>query len=178
MVYTLLAEGFEEIEALTVVDVLRRAEISVKTVSASGDEMVRGGHGIAVKTDISIDEVEISDLLFLPGGMPGVTNLENEPKVKDIINRYIHEGKMVAAICAAPSILGKMGILNGKKATCYPGFENFLEGADVLTEAVVKDGNVITSRGAGTAADLAFELVKLFKGEALADKLRTGMIYE
>lgn len=178
MVYTLLAEGFEEIEALTVVDILRRADISVKTVSVTGDKIVTGGHGISVQTDIGIDEADVSDMLFLPGGMPGVTNLENNTKAVALINDYIAQGKFVSAICAAPSILGKLNLLNGKKAVCYPGFEEYLKGAEVLSEAVARDGNIFTSRGAGTAAYLGFAIVELFKGKELANKLKNGMIYE
>ena len=178
MIYTLLAEGFEEIEALTVVDILRRADIEVKTVSVTGSKEVTGGHGITVKSDMCIDEAEICDMLFLPGGMPGVTNLEAESKVKVLIEECFKSGKYIAAICAAPSIIGKMGLLSDKKATCYPGFEQYLTGAETVVEAVVKDGNILTSRGAGTAAELGFSIVEIFRGNQLADKLRKGMIYE
>ena len=178
MVYTLLAEGFEEIEALTVVDILRRAEIEVKTVSVSGNKIVSGGHGIAVETDIFIDEADVSDMLFLPGGMPGVTNLEAEPAVKKLIEEYFSSEKYIAAICAAPSIIGKMDLLSGKKATCYPGFEQYLNGAEAVTDSVVKDGKILTSRGAGTAGELGFAIVGIFRGKEVADKLRKGMIYE
>ncbi|MBQ7039763.1 MAG: DJ-1/PfpI family protein [Clostridia bacterium] len=178
MVYTLLAEGFEEIEALTVVDILRRAGISVNTVSVTGEKIVIGGHGIGVETDILIDDADVSDMLFLPGGMPGVTNLENTPAVKELILNYKKSGKYISAICAAPSILGKMNLLCGRKAACYPGFEEYLNGAEVLYEPVVKDGNILTSRGAGTAAELAFTVVEILKDKETATKLRKGMIYE
>lgn len=176
MVYTLLADGFEEIEALTVVDILRRAEIPVQTVSVSENTLVTGGHGIFVTADITMQEMQQGELLFLPGGMPGVTNLEKEPAVIDLIQNYA-ASKCVAAICAAPKILGQMGLLNGKKAVCYPGFETYLKGAQILDVPVVQDGNIWTSRGAGTAAELAFALVTYLKNEESAARLRTGMIY-
>lgn len=178
MVYTLLADGFEEIEALTVVDILRRAGIEVKMASADETMIVEGAHGIAVKADCAVSDAEVSDVLFLPGGMPGVTNLEKNPKVIALIEQYEKdENAYIAAICAAPKILGEMGLLNEKHATCYPGFESCLKGASVLEDAVVQEDRIITSRGAGTAAELAFHLVTLLKDEQTAEKLRSGMIY-
>ena len=178
MIYALLAEGFEEIEALTVVDILRRAEIEVKMASADGTMIVKGAHGIAVKADCSIKDAEVSDLLFLPGGMPGVTNLECNEDVLNLIRAYAEsEDGYIAAICAAPKILGGMELLRGKHAVCYPGFESELRGAIVLEDAVVQEDRIITSRGAGTAAELAFHLVTLLKDDETAQKLRTGMIY-
>ena len=178
MVYTLLADGFEEIEALTVVDILRRAEIPVKTVSVTSDKTVVGGHGINVVADCSIGEVTVSDMLFFPVGMPGVTNLYASDSVRELINEFNNNQKFLAFICAAPSIPGKMGILAKKNACCYPGFEKDLHGAQIKYDKVVKDGNIITSRGAGTAAELGFTIVSLLKDQQTADKLRKGMIYE
>lgn len=178
MVYTLLATGFEEIEALTVIDILRRAEIEVKTVSVTGEKTVVGGHNIPVVADVLIDAACVSDMLFLPGGMPGVTNLEENSKVKELILKYKNENKYLSAICAAPSIYGKMGLLGGKKATCYPGFEKYLEGAILSSDKVVRDENFITSKGAGTAADLAFYIIELLKDKETALKIKNGMIYE
>lgn len=178
MVYTLLATGFEEIEALTVVDILRRAEIPVKMVSVTDDLKVTGAHGIEVVADCMLSEIEDGELLFLPGGLPGVTNLEACQAVIELIKEYADTEKFVSAICAAPSILGKMGLLNGRKATCYPSFEKYLDGAEYSTEKVVVDGNFITSRGAGTASDLGFKIVSLLKSTELADKLKSGMIYD
>lgn len=178
MVYTLLADGFEEIEALTVVDILRRAEIPVKTVSLTSDKTVVGGHGINVVADCSIGEVTVSDMLFLPGGMPGVTNLYASDRVRQLINEFNNNQKFLAFICAASSIPGKMGILAKKNACCYPGFEKDLHDAQIKYDKVVKDGNIITSRGAGTAAELGFTIVSLLKDQQTADKLRKGMIYE
>ena len=178
MVYTILAEGFEEIEALTVVDILRRADIPVKMASADGTMIVAGAHGIAVKADCALQDVEISDLLFLPGGMPGVLNLEQNNDVINLITEYANsENGYITAICAAPKILGGMGLLSGKHAACYPGFESDLKGATVLKDAVVQEDRIITSRGAGTAADLAFHLVSFLKDDETAEKLRAGMIY-
>ena len=127
MVYTLLANGFEEIEALSVVDILRRAEIVVKTISISDDSMVCGAHGINVIADTTLDQTDMNfDVLFLPGGYPGYVNLENEPKVLELIKNTNTENKIIAAICAAPSILGKLEFLVGKKACCFPSFEDKL----------------------------------------------------
>lgn len=178
MVYTLLAEGFEEIEALSVVDILRRAEIDVKMISVSVNKEVTGAHGIKVVADDVISNVSRGDLLFLPGGMPGVKNLEASEDVIRIIKEYLSNNKYVAAICAAPSILGKMGVLKGKSAVCFPGFEKFLDGAVVLSDKVVIDSNIITSRGAGTASELGFTIVELLKDNETAKKLKTGMIYD
>ncbi len=178
MVYTFLADGFEEIEALSVVDILRRAEIEVKIISVDDNKQVTGAHGIKVVADDIIGDLTDGELLFLPGGMPGVTNLEASKNVMSVIRDYLSKGKYIAAICAAPSILGKMGILQGKKAVCYPGFEKYLDGAEVLTDKVVIDANIITSRGAGTASDLGFAIVSLLKDNETAKKLKTGMIYD
>lgn len=178
MVYTLLATGFEEIEALTVVDILRRAEIPVKMVSVTDNLNVTGAHGIEVVADCLLSGIEDGELLFLPGGLPGVTNLEASKAVVDLIKKYASTEKYISAICAAPSILGKLGLLNGRKATCYPSFEKYLDGAEHLTEKVVIDGNFITSRGAGTASDLGFKIVSLLKVKELAEKLKSGMIYD
>lgn len=178
MVYTLLATGFEEIEALTVVDILRRAEIPVKMVSVTDNLNVTGAHGIEVVADCLLSGIEDGELLFLPGGLPGVTNLEASKAVVDLIKKYASTEKYISAICAAPSILGKLGLLNGRKATCYPSFEKYLDGAEYLTEKVVIDGNFITSRGAGTASDLGFKIVSLLKVKELAEKLKSGMIYD
>lgn len=179
MIYTLLANGFEEIEALAVVDILRRAQITVKTVSVSDSLTVTGAHDIKILADETLDNADMDfDLLFLPGGYPGYVNLENEPKVIDILNKACKENKIVAAICAAPSILGKAGLLHGKTACCFPSFEDSLKGAKVSFEDVCVSGNIITSRGAGTAHKLAFKLVEILKGKETADTLRDAMIYD
>ena len=179
MVYTLLANGFEEIEALSVVDILRRAEIVVKTISISDDSMVCGAHGINVIADTTLDQTDMNfDVLFLPGGYPGYVNLENEPKVLELIKNTNTENKIIAAICAAPSILGKLELLVGKKACCFPTFEDKLIGADVSFDEVCVSGNIITSRGAGTAHKLAFKMVEILKDKKTSDDLRKAMIYD
>lgn len=164
MILAFLANGFEEVEAITVIDVLRRAEKKVITVGI-GDNIITGAHGITVVADTYDMLVEFDDeleMVFLPGGMPGTINLEKSAVVQKALEYCNENNKIIAAICAAPSILGHKGLLDGRKACCYPGFEQELEGAEVLYDAVVKDGNIITSRGAGTAMKLALELVKLF----------------
>lgn len=177
MIYALLAEGFEEIEALTVVDVLRRADIDIKTVCIGDGNTVKGAHNISVIADENIDNVSDFDMIFLPGGYPGYVNLENSQKVKDLLSLATSQNKYVAAICAAPSVLGKMGLLKGKKACCFPSFEDTLEGADVCFDDVVVSDKIITSKGAGTAHKLAFKLVEMMKSKALADKLFESMIF-
>lgn len=177
-VYVFLADGFEEIEALTVVDVLRRAEIDTVSVSISGKHDVAGAHNIIVKADMLFDESKIidGDMIVLPGGMPGALNLQNHVGITEIIHMFNKSNNYIAAICAAPMILGKLGILNGKKATCYPSFEKDLIGADVQTASVVQDGKIITSRGAGTAMEFSLKLVEVIKGTMEAEALRSAML--
>lgn len=164
MIYAFLANGFEEIEAITIIDILRRAEKEVITVGI-GDNIIRGAHGMVVVADTQDNMIELDDkleMIFLPGGMPGTLNLERSAVVQSAIDYCVENDKYIAAICAAPSILGHKGILDGKKACCYPGFEQELKGADVNYDAVNADGKIITSRGAGTAIKLALKLVELF----------------
>ena len=172
MFYVFLAEGFEETEALAPVDVMRRAKLDVKTVGVTG-ECVTSSHGVPVKADITIDNIDLDDVqgVVLPGGMPGTLNLEANEKVLEAVKYSCENGKIVAAICAAPSILGHLGILDGKKATCFPGFEGELRGAQFVPERVVCDGNIVTSRGMGTAIDLGLCLV----GRLVSDKI-SGML--
>lgn len=164
MIYAFLANGFEEIEAITIIDILRRAEKEVITVGI-GDNIIRGAHGMVVVADTQDNMIELDDkleMIFLPGGMPGTLNLERSVVVQSAIDYCVENDKYIAAICAAPSILGHKGILDGKKACCYPGFEQELKGADVNYDAVNADGKIVTSRGAGTAIKLALKLVELF----------------
>ena len=177
-VYVFLATGFEEIEALTPVDILRRAGMDVKLVSITGDELVVGARNIVVKSDVLFENIdkEWADILVLPGGMPGTTNLYNFKPLMELVKEYNEQGKRIAAICAAPTIFGKLGLLEGKKATCYPGMEEDLIGADVYIEPVITDGNITTSRGMGTALDFALELLTLISGsendsKEMADKV-------
>lgn len=175
----MLADGFEEIEALTVVDVLRRADIDIKTVSIKEDEFVVGRSNIVVKADYLIDDMDFDDedMLILPGGMPGTLNLETNRKVQKLIKKFADDNKWIASICAAPSILGKANYLKGINATCYPGFEKFLEGANYINKKVVVSENFITSQGAGTAFDFAYEIVKVLKDDIEVSKLKESMIY-
>ena len=164
MIYAFLANGFEEIEAITIIDILRREEKEVITVGI-GDNIIRGAHGMVVVADTQDNMIELDDkleMIFLPGGMPGTLNLERSAVVQSAIDYCVENDKYIAAICAAPSILGHKGILDGKKACCYPGFEQELKGADVNYDAVNADGKIVTSRGAGTAIKLALKLVELF----------------
>ncbi len=175
-----LGNGFEEIEALTVVDVLRRADIDVKTISVSKTKEVKGAHNITVLADKTFDEIDNNavDMLVLPGGMPGTTNLEKHKGLKELINKFYQDEKFIAAICAAPSILGKMGILDSSNATCYPGFEKYLKGAIHSEDPVVRHKNIITSKGPGTAMLFALELVEILVGEKKKKDVKESMIIQ
>ena len=172
-VFVFLADGFEEIEAIVPIDIFRRAGIETITISISDNKLVRGAHDIAVMADCLFSETDFSeiDLLYLPGGMPGTKNLDVHEGLKKLIQLQADGNKNIAAICAAPSILGKMNLLNGKEAICYPGFENNLQGAFLSTEKVVKSGNISTAKGAGVALQFALQLVEEMKGKEIADKI-------
>ena len=172
MVYVFLADGFEIIEALAPVDMLRRAKIDVKTVGVTG-ETVRSSCGVDVTTDITIDEFDFYDVqaIVLPGGMPGILNLENCGAVQSAIDNAVNTNCLLCAICAAPSILGHLGILDGKKATCFPGFEKELKGADYTGTHTVTDGNIITAKGAGCAIEFGHAIVSLAVSKDAADKV-------
>lgn len=178
-VFIFLAEGFEEIEGLTVVDLLRRAKIDVKMISISNTLEVTGGHGIQVTADEIFEKQDFSDaeMMVLPGGMPGTLNLGGHDRLKELLEMSYEDGKQIAAICAAPSVLGDMGILKGKKATCYPGFEERLTGAHTTLNEVEKDGNIMTSRGLGTAIPFALALIEHFQGKTEAEKIGNSIIY-
>ena len=173
MVYMFLAEGFEEVEALTPLDMLRRAQIPVSTVGVD-TTTVCGAHDIVVKADISEKDVSLSDMtaVILPGGMPGTLNLEKSETVQKAIAYAMDNGLPIAAICAAPSILGHVGILNGRKATCYPGFEADLRGARIASEPVVWDGNILTAKGAGVALEFALSLVSRLATNEISEEIR------
>lgn len=176
MVYVFLADGFEIIEALAPVDMLRRAKIDVKTVGVSS-EIVTSSCGIGVKCDMTIDEFDFYDVeaVVLPGGMPGTLNLENSSAVQKVIDNANNTNAFICAICAAPSILGHKGLLNGKKAVCFPGFENSLEGCESCCEYVVTDGKFITAKGAGVCIDFGLEIVKQLRGGELSDEIRKSI---
>ena len=178
MVYVFLADGFDEIEALAPVDILRRGGVDVKTVGIGGNR-ISGSHKIPVYCDLSDGEISLAGIeaIVLPGGMPGTVNLENSSAVKSAIEYAAKNGKLIGAICAAPSILGKAGLLCGKRATCFPGFEKYLDGAIVCDMPVVRDGNIITSRGAGAALEFGFNLLAALKDDTAADSLRRNMKY-
>jgi len=176
MIYVLLTDGFEEIEALTPVDVLKRCGGKVVTVGVSGKKVI-GAHDIPVEADILLGDVSPEDMqmLILPGG-PGHTGLKCE-KVYDLINYANSKGVCIGSICAAPSILGEIGLLKGRRATCFPGFEQFLEGAQVCEDKVVCDGNFITAKGAGAAGEFSFELAAVLFGKNKADEIKNAMQY-
>lgn len=176
MVYVFLADGFEIIEALAPVDMLRRAKIDVKTVGVSS-EIVTSSCGVGVKCDMTIDEFDFYDVeaVVLPGGMPGTLNLENSSAVQKVIDNANNTNAFICAICAAPSILGHKGLLSGKKAVCFPGFENSLEGCESCCEYVVTDGKFITAKGAGVCIDFGLELVKQLRNEELANEIRKSI---
>lgn len=179
MVYAFFADGLEEIEGLAVVDVLRRAGIQTKIVSITDKRAVTGSHGITVMADDCMSEIDIdeAELLFLPGGIPGTPNLAGCQVLMEALQRFYKNGKRLAAICAAPSILGDLGILEGKKATCYPGFEERLKGATCVADKVVTDGTVTTAKGMGAAIELGLELIRLMQGDAAAESMKEKIIY-
>ena len=177
MVYVFLAEGFEETEAITPIDLLRRAGADVVTVGVMG-KTVKGSHGIPVISDITIDEVEPenAELAVLPGGGIGTKNLAASSEVAEILRYCYDNNKLIGAICAAPSVLGQLGFLKGRKAVCYPGFEEKLTGAQVLDVPAVTDGNIITARGAGAALEFSYELIKALGKDA--DKIADAIIHK
>jgi protein deglycase len=172
-----LAEGFEEIEAITLVDVLRRAGFSVETCSLK-DPQVRGSHGITVTADMTLEQAlnRAWDLVVLPGGMPGATNLRDDARVGKLLEKTAREGSYVGAICAAPIALAHFGFLAGKQATSYPGFGVQMPGAEYRNERVVFDGKVLTSRAPGTAMEFALAITGLLAGSEKADELKKQML--
>lgn len=178
MVYLMLADGFEEIEALTPLDILRRADIPTKTVGVGG-KTITGAHGISVIADIETKDMNLSDMsaIILPGGMPGTLNLKAAQAVEDAVMYANEKGLLIAAICAAPSILGSLGLLEGKEAICFPGFESELKGALLSKQRVAKSGNIITAAGAGVAAEFGFEILCALKDKKTAENFRKSMLY-
>ena len=176
----LFAEGYEEVEALTVVDLLRRAKIGCDIVAVDDGVEVTGSHGIRVGADKTLSQLvmEEYDGLILPGGLRGVNNLAADERVIDLLRRFAEAGKLTAAICAGPTVLAKAGLLQGRKACCYPGMEDELNGAVACTESVVADGSIITSRGLGTAIPFALALVAYFSGEKQAQALAKAIVFQ
>ncbi len=177
MIYVFLANGFEEIEALAPVDFLRRAGVDVITVGI-GSKEITGAHNIKVVADITEEAVVLGEPvegIILPGGMPGAENLNNSPLVQGAIDYCAENGKIISAICAAPFILGRKGLLNGKTATCFPGFEGELVGADVVEQGVVTDGAIVPAKGAGLAWEFGAAICSLIKGEEKSLQILRGI---
>ena len=178
MVYMFLADGFEEVEALAPLDILRRAGVEVVTLGVNG-EFVKGAHDIIVKADAPLSSAvpEKIDAVILPGGLGGTNNMDNSLKVKELVQYAADNKKLVCAICAAPSILGKMGLLEGKDATCYPGFEDSFKGGNYIKNSVVKCENFITSDGMGSAYKFGFEIVAALCGQDVSEKIKEQIQY-
>ena len=175
-----MANGCEEIEGLTVVDIVRRAGMEIVMISISGSLEVTSSHKVRFMADALAEDVNFEELdgIVLPGGMPGTLNLGANDTVVQVIRDFARAGKLVCAICAAPSVLGQEHLLEGKNATCHPGFEDKLLGANWLEEPVVVDGNIITSRGMGTSIAFALEIVRYFMDDETVEKIKTGLVYK
>lgn len=179
MVYFFLATGFEDIEMIAPLDIVRRAGIEAQTVSITGEKTVVSAHGVGFVADLLLDEAEFSvaDMLVLPGGLPGATNLDACEPLRNAIMQHYNAGKLLAAICAAPLVYGHLGILNGRKATCYPGFETELQGAIYTAELCQVDGQFITACGPGAAMEFGYTIADRMGRSAEASALRGGMMY-
>lgn len=175
----MVADGYEEIEMLTVVDLLRRAGMTCDIISVTGEKRLTSSHQVTVIADLLYEEADFTgyDGLAIPGGMPGTINLGAHAGVCEQLKKAYGEGRLIAAICAAPTVFGKLGLLEGKKAICYPGMEDQLTGAQVTTESVVRDGNLITSRGMGTAIDFGLAILAYFNGEEAAVAMAEKIVY-
>lgn len=175
-----LADGFEEIEGLTVVDLLRRAGVEVATVSVTESKMIHGAHGIDVMADCLFDEMDFAgaDMLVLPGGMPGTIHLGEHKGLQKLLQQYHEKEQYIAAICAAPTVFGKLGFLSGRKAACYPGMEDELCGAETVKIPVAVDGHIITSRGMGTAIDFSLTLIEILLGTEKAEQIQKSIVYK
>jgi 4-methyl-5(b-hydroxyethyl)-thiazole monophosphate biosynthesis len=177
-IFIFLANGFEETEAVATIDVLRRGGLEVISVSISGENAVTGAHGLTLVADQLFTEVDFveGEMLVLPGGMPGAANLNVHSGLKTLLKQYSSEGKKLAAICAAPLVLGGLDLLQGKKATAYPGFEDTLRGATVVKLPVVTDGNIITGRGPGFALNFGLAIIETLLGKEKADEVAEGLL--
>lgn len=178
-IYEFLAEGFEEIEALAPVDILRRGGHEVHTVSVTGALWVTSSHGITVKADMLFEEADLSDadMLLLPGGMPGSVNLNVHEGVRLALLAHDEHGKRIGAICAAPMVLGSLGLLQGRRATCSPGFETYLEGAEYTAELYTVDGHIITGEGPAATLPYAYKILAMLSGEEVSQQLQKKMQY-
>ena len=179
MIYVFLATGFEDIEALAPIDILRRASLPVRTVSITGTHVVESAHGVGVQADMLLEEVDFgtAQMIVLPGGLPGSINLDQCQPLTAAILKHSEQGKPLAAICAAPQVYGHLGILRGKRATCYPGVESQLEGAMYTGAIVEQDGNIITGKGPAAAFEFGYVIADFFLGEGFSAGLREGMMY-
>lgn len=178
--YVFFADGFEEIEASTCVDVMRRAGLNVEMVSVTPDEIVTGAHDVPVLCDCNVVNCDFfdADLVLLPGGMPGAATLDKCEELRKLLLRFAEEQKPIAAICAAPMVLGKLGLLKGKKATCYPDFEQYLEGADCTGAPVERDGNIVTGKSPAAAMEFALTIIDLILGKEKVQELKEAMCVE
>ncbi len=177
MIYVFMADGTEETEAIATIDMLRRAELDVMTLGI-GSQMIMGSHNIGIVCDADVKNIEPDETMqavVIPGGMPGTLNIEKSAAAQKLIDYAYENEKLICAICAAPSVLGHKGILKGKKATCFPGFENELDGAIFTDESVVRDANIITAKGAGVAIEFGLKIVEEFAGKDEADKIYTSI---
>ncbi|KIP58756.1 thiamine biosynthesis protein ThiJ [Prevotella pectinovora] len=177
--YMFLANGSEEIESLIPVDVFRRGGVEIKTVSITGSELVEMAHGVTVKADLKFEDAKLedADLLMLPGGLPGATNLNDHEGVRNAVLSQYEKGKLVAAICAAPMVFGSLGIVKGRRATCYPGFEKYLDGAEYTHELCTVDGNVVTGEGPAATFPYAYTLLEMLTTKQTAESVAEGMMY-
>ena len=181
MVYIVLAQGFEEVEALAPYDILHRGGVQVYLASADGEEYVQGGHGVTVKCHARVSDIKMSetDMLVFPGGLAGVENLEKSEKAMDLMLEAYESGKFAAAICAAPTLLAKLKITDGKKAVCYPGMEDKMGKADMQAGAMaVRDGNVITGKAAAASFNFGFELLGALSGSGAVQKVKKAICFE
>lgn len=178
MLHIFLAEGFEEIEALSTIDILRRCGLEVCITSITGTRLIRGAHDMAIMADTVFRKAEVlkSDGLILPGGMPGAQNLFLHDGLRKALLHHDREKNLIAAICAAPMVLGQHGLLKGRRATCYPGFETHLEKAVMVNDMVVEDGHIITGRGPAAAQDFAFAIAARFVDNATIARVKMGML--
>ena len=177
-IYAMMADGCEEVEALAVVDLLRRAKLNTELVSIHDREMTEGAHGIGIRNDRKLSEIFVDqeDVIFLPGGVPGTPNMKASEAVCSLLKSHAAKNGRIAAICAAPTVLGMLGILEGRRATCYGGLEEQLTGAQVCGDAVVTDGNITTSRGMATAILLGLELIRILVDEETSAKLGASIM--